>query len=337
MKTQFQEYLQYTKSERKGIYFFTLLFLLGCLIYFNLNEFVKPPTNHDPNLDKILAILGNKNAAYEENPVYKEKLETKNIAKEKSSSWNSKYKKTDNNSSTYSPLKTQTQNTYPDRPSYKKKRMISPFDFDPNTVSKDDLKKMNLPYIIINTLDKYRNKGGTFRTKEDVKKIYGLTDSIYQIIESHIQLSNVVEKAVPKKSKPMATISFFDINLSTAEELQSLKGIGPVLSSRIIKFRDKLGGFHSVDQIKSTYGLADSVFQDIKPFIQMITPVHRIDLNQADFKTLNSHPYISFQMAKVISKYKEQHGNFQSIADLKKIKILSEQKIQEIAPYLKIE
>jgi len=297
MKTSIQEYFQYTKSERKGIYFLSFLFIASTLFYINLNV----------------------------NPKSTSKTKTK------AKYYNSKKEQTK------SPLaeakKSKPKYTSPNYPSYK---TIKPFPFDPNDVSKDDLKKMNLSFAIINTLDKYRNKGGQFKSKEDLKKIYGLTDSIYAILEEFIQLKRKEEADPYIKSKPLATISFFDINTSSAEELQSLKGIGPVLSTRIVKFRDKLGGFHSIDQVKSTYGLEDSVFQSIKPFLQIQTAAKKININEADFKTINSHPYISFQLAKIIIRYREQHGLFQELTDLKNIKVLSEDKFNEIEPYLRL-
>lgn len=332
MKTSIQEYFQYTKSERKGIYFLSSLFIASTLFYINLNVFVGPNPNQQSDLNKAFDFLQesdkevnshSQKTTLDKNPSFTIKTKTKHYESQKEI--------------TKSPLaeakKSKPKYTSSNYPSYK---TIKPFAFDPNDVSKDDLKKMNLSFAIINTLDKYRNKGGQFKSKEDLKKIYGLTDSIYAILEEFIQLKRKEEADPYIKSKPLATISFFDINTSSAEELQSLKGIGPVLSTRIVKFRDKLGGFHSIDQVKSTYGLEDSVFQSIKPFLQIQTAAKKININEADFKTINSHPYISFQLAKIIIRYREQHGLFQELTDLKNIKVLSEDKFNEIEPYLRL-
>ncbi len=358
MNTSLNDYLNYTKAERKGIYLLTFLFFTGIAIYFSLPSLIMDRTAADLKIDQVSHTFkphDNKSRSEEKGKLIPDTLSDNKNGKEKryynSNDHKSGFRdhkklavaeRKKSNVKNYSYKNTSYQNksfqgnTYPKK-SYKKwSPELKPFDFNPNTISKDELLKMNVSYAIINTLDKYRNKGGQFKTKKDLKKIYTMTDSIYQILQPFIQLPESVAKSTFTKPKSISTISFYDINTATAEELQGLKGIGPVLSKRIIKFRDKLGGFHSIDQIKSTYGLEDSVYQNILPFLQLSKTITEININKADFNELNSHPYISFQLAKVIINYRDQHGQFTDVNELQNIKILSAEKFKEIEPYLSV-
>ena len=373
MNTSLNDYLSYTKAERKGIYVLTFMFFTGVAIYFSLPSIFTDQVSQDIKLEKIISTFkppeglspaegrGNfipdtisshsaskKDKSYYNSKKYKSDYESKDYKSDyRSKNYEGnkslataerkkKYKKSTSYKSKSYDKKPYSKKPY-DKASYKKwSPELKPFDFDPNTISKDDLLKMNVSYAIINTLDKYRNKGGQFKSKKDLQKIYTMTDSIYQILEPYIQLPDQVAKPIYSKPKSLTTISFYDINTATAEELQGLKGIGPVLSGRIIKFRDKLGGFHAIDQIKSTYGLEDSVYQNILPFLQLSKTINQINVNTADFDGLNSHPYISFQLAKIIIKYRDQHGTFTDLKELQNIKILSSEKYNEIEPYLKL-
>ncbi len=129
-----------------------------------------------------------------------------------------------------------------------------------------------------------------------------------------------------------------DINAASQEEWESLKGIGPVLTSRIIKFREKLGGFISIDQVKETYGLPDSTFQKIRSRLILKAPViTRLNINQLGMEQLASHPYIRYKTAKAIIAYREQHGLYQSTQDLQKIESISSEIYTKIEKYLTID
>jgi competence ComEA-like helix-hairpin-helix protein len=116
-----------------------------------------------------------------------------------------------------------------------------------------------------------------------------------------------------------------------------LPDIGSKLARRIISFRDKLGGFHSVEQVKETYGLPDSTFQKISSLLQVATDaVHRIDINTADLNTLAQHPYIGRNIANAIVKYREQHGPFKSLNDLQEIVLITSEIFKKIVQYLAV-
>ncbi|HXL58929.1 MAG TPA: helix-hairpin-helix domain-containing protein [Chitinophagaceae bacterium] len=150
------------------------------------------------------------------------------------------------------------------------------FYFDPNTLDADGFKKLGLRDKTIQTIINYRNKGGQFKQPEDIRKIYGLhkeeADLLipYIHIKSPSQQNLQSEKALTENNQQTKTISNpkkIDINTATADEWKSLPGIGDVLSKRIVKFRNAIHGFKSVEDIRKTYGLSDSAYQLILPYL----------------------------------------------------------------------
>ncbi len=150
------------------------------------------------------------------------------------------------------------------------------FFFDPNTLSADGFAKLGLPQKTIHTIINYRTKGGYFKTGEDIRKIYGLSKADADRLIPYIKIESSGKKQTPEQqfeqSAPNAATHQYkkiNINTATAEDWKAFPGIGDVLANRIIKFRTSMGGFKFVDQVAKTYGLSDSVFQSIKPYLYL--------------------------------------------------------------------
>jgi competence ComEA-like helix-hairpin-helix protein len=139
---------------------------------------------------------------------------------------------------------------------------------------------------------------------------------------------NFEKKAFIKK------ISNVDINSATVEQLDDLPGIGPGYANKILNWRNKLGGFHSLDQIQSTYNLPDSVFQKIRQYIVFTTEQTRININSCDELTLAKHFYIRAKEAKILIAYRNNHGPFRSKEDLLNTGALDKEWVDKVSPYL---
>src|SRR4051812_10680995 len=110
-----------------------------------------------------------------------------------------------------------------------------------------------------------------------------------------------------------------DINTADTAAFIALPGIGSRLAARIVLFREKLGGFYDLSQIREVYGLPDSVFMYIAPRLRCDSAyVRKIPLNVADREVLKQHPYIRWNMANALVAYRAQHGDFRSLDDLEK-------------------
>lgn len=128
-----------------------------------------------------------------------------------------------------------------------------------------------------------------------------------------------------------------EIALENADSavLEKMPGIGPVLSARIIKYRDKLGGFYEVDQLREVYGLSDSVFGKIAPLLRLNSNnIKKIAINSASEEELRKHPYLQWKLAKQLIKFREAHGSFEEVKDLEEIWGLDRDKLKKLIPYL---
>jgi competence ComEA-like helix-hairpin-helix protein len=141
----------------------------------------------------------------------------------------------------------------------------------------------------------------------------------------------------PEKRFVRKPVPPVDINLADTTAFIALPGIGSKLAERIVKFREKLGGFYSIDQIGEVYGLADSVFQKIRPlFLMAPFLVKKININTVSLDELKAHPYIRFNIARSIISYREQHGAFTAIEDLKKLVLMTDDIYTKAYPYLEL-
>ncbi|MBV9963227.1 MAG: helix-hairpin-helix domain-containing protein [Parafilimonas sp.] len=148
------------------------------------------------------------------------------------------------------------------------------FFFDPNILNEEGFRKLGLPLKTVHTIINYRTKGGYFKSPEDIRKIYGLskTEADRLIPYIKIQSTNTKQKETSGQEQQVINTTThqykkININTATADDWKTFPGIGDVLANRIIKFRTSIGGFKSVEQVAKTYGLGDSVFQAIKPYL----------------------------------------------------------------------
>ena len=231
---------------------------------------------------------------------------------------------------------------------YSTNRKTGLFYFDPNNLSFEGWKKLGMREKTIITIQKYVSKGGHFYKPGDLKKIYGIHPDEYARLEPYIKIETVtnernLSEAYPKNefrtienNKPKYDL--VDINTADTSAFIALPGIGSKLALRIVTFRDKLGGFYSIDQISETYGLPDSGFQKIKPYLRLENAsVKKININMATKDEMKSHPYLRWNLANAIVEYRNQHGTYTSANDLKNITAITEDIFAKIKPYILVE
>jgi competence protein ComEA len=215
------------------------------------------------------------------------------------------------------------------------------FAFDPNTLSLAGWKDLGLNNRTIKTINNYRSKGGKFYKPEDLQKIWGMPSGFYERVKDYIKIAstnrfenNTYATNTAEKREKLKVV---EINEADTSALIALPGIGSKLSSRIIAFRNKLGGFYSINQVSETYGLQDSTFQKVKPFLRAdVGAVKKININTATKDELKTHPYIRWNIANAIVEYRNQHGKYNNLEELSKIAVIDNVTYQKLTPYLSL-
>ncbi|WP_143960103.1 ComEA family DNA-binding protein [Litoribacter populi] len=166
------------------------------------------------------------------------------------------------------------------------------------------------------------------------------SDSTFRESLGHLAVLTAGKDSLPKSVRRQ--VDYGNVKLGFAETdsitLQVVPGIGKAMASRIIKFRDSMGGLHSKEQLLEVYGLEEAVYDRIwEHFEFRPTSIEKLPINSAPVDLLSKHPYISFGQAKVIIAYREQHGPYRSVEDLLAIKILNPNWVQRLKPYLSFE
>jgi competence ComEA-like helix-hairpin-helix protein len=218
------------------------------------------------------------------------------------------------------------------------------FVFDPNTIPETGWKKLGLPDKLIRTISNYRNKGGQFRQATDIRKIWGLSKEMADRLIPYININLTGKDDYQKRmvdtihrKHPAETANLrLDINAATPDDWKKLRGIGDVLANRIVRFREKTGGFVSVEQVRKTYGISDSLWNTIWPFLFTGKPATgmMLDINKASAADIVTHTGISRGIANSIITYRNQNGNYLSIDDLKKIAVVSDSVFEQIRPHV---
>lgn len=226
---------------------------------------------------------------------------------------------------------------------------IERFVFNPNTITAEEAIKLGFSKKTSSILINYRTKGGKFFKAEDLKKLYGISTSLYESLEPYILIPNM-EKNINQHYKTdtackkqnmfvkyeKKTFSKEPIDINTADSLTIvyLKGIGPAFTKRIIKYRTMLGGFHSINQLREVYGMTDSLFNAIVPQITVNrNTINKIPINAIDFNSLRKHPYFNYASAQAIINFKFKHGKL-SEQDVRNLGVFGEEKLTVILPYL---
>ena len=225
------------------------------------------------------------------------------------------------------------------------------FQFNPNTISVDSLDSLLLPEFIKRNLVSYRKAGGQFKSSSDFRKIYGMNDSIYSVIKDYIDIiqeyqskeinkesSNKVDTNEKKEIDNFLETSLklnVELNSADSTDLLKLYGIGPVFASRIIKYRNLLGGFYTKEQLLEVYNFPEETYISILENITIdVSKNRKIRLNFADYSELLRHPYLNKQQVQTIINYRTSNGNYKSVEDLIYMNLIDSATYIKVSPYL---
>jgi competence protein ComEA len=315
-------YFTFTKKERTGTFVILFFILLLTLLPFLYPLFIKSKATDAAAFEKEMASLKIKQ-------------------QDTTSRFTKKNFDEDNYQNYYQPSEKNYHTKYAAKGEL--------FYFDPNTASAADWQRLGVRDKTIATIQNYLSKGGKFYKPEDIGKIWGLHADEVERLMPYVQIaakensyaqSNYPQKNYETKTydKPKYTPSVVDVNNADTAAFIALPGIGSKLAQRIINFRDKLGGFYKTEQVAETFGLPDSTYQKIRGRLSFTnTTVKQFNINTATVDEMKTHPYIRYAIANAIVQYRTQHGNFASVADIKKIMLVTDEVYEKVAPYLIVE
>jgi DNA uptake protein ComE-like DNA-binding protein len=219
---------------------------------------------------------------------------------------------------------------------------VKSFPFDPNTATKTTFIELGFSKYIAERIVKFREKGGRFKFKSDLQKIYGIDSLGIRRLWSFIKLPEkgkvifVKENTVQANFKQRKPPELIELNSTDTTQLISLPMVGSKLANRIINYRNKLGGFYSTLQLMEVYGLKPETFEIIKMRIQVNSDlIAKIDINKCTNEVLNKHPYFGYKISTQLINYRAQHGPYKSLSDLKNVVSISQESIERIKFYIK--
>ena len=260
--------------------------------------------------------------------------------------------------------KVDTDSTYR-RDDAKQKRVAKRdtlFFFDPNTVSLAELVRLGFTERQAAVIGNYRKAGAVFRKPSDFARCYTVSEEMYRRLEPFIRIDSTrferrteqSSKRTPKEyqEKPsvvndtVSTERKFDIgspkdsvrielNGADSATLVGVRGIGPLTAGRIVRYRERLGGFVRVEQLLEVRGMLEKNYQQILPQIWVdSSKIQKIDINFALPFEIGKHPYVTEQILNRLMKYRQLKGGWRSIGDLTEQNILSKGQAERLAPYL---
>lgn len=302
MKQFIRDYFTFNKREKNGIFVLVCIILLLLLGIHYSGKFVRKETVDFSKFEKELQTLNEK--------VNKEQKSTGLIAIEE----------------IHAPVSSETKVSY--------------FNFDPNHLPEQDWKRLGLSVKQIRSIKNYESKGGTFRSKEDVKKMYVISPALYATLEPFIKIPEkqkveFADKSIHIRNTP--ALKTIEINSADSMQLSTIKGIGPFFAKAIIHYRNLLGGFYAKEQLLEVWKLDKEKYDAFEKYISIDTSkIIKININTCTAKELK-HPYLSWKVVNGIINYRSKHGDFYTIKDIKKTDLIDSELFSKMAPYLKSE
>ncbi|MCX6311865.1 MAG: helix-hairpin-helix domain-containing protein [Bacteroidetes bacterium] len=326
MKTHAQQLFTFTDSERNGTIVLLILIAMVTVIISLQEKFTSLPKENFSDFDKFLATVQLKN-------------NSDSLFDEKKNHWSEKENETSNGPSVSEEAGQHSV--------FHSKEL---FNFNPNGLSADDWVRLGLSPAQARSIKNYETKGGKFFSKDDVRKMFVISAERYNELEPFIVLPEKSERNDStkgyvdyKKENAAAKLakskfpSVIELNTADTSDLMSVNGIGPAFAKRILAYRERLGGYHSINQLTEVFGIDADKFAAIKSFVKAdSTYIRKININTAEVSDFRKLPYISPNVANAIVSYRKAHGIFKSILEIKGCVLINVDLYQRIAPYLSI-
>lgn len=217
------------------------------------------------------------------------------------------------------------------------------YPFNPNFITDFRGYQLGMSVEQIDRLLEFRKTNKYVNSAQEFQNVTQVSDSLLAVISPYFKFPEWVNnpretyfQPFQKLEKPQEEIIVKDINAATQDDLMKVRGIGPALSERILKYKAILGAFVAMEQLQEIYGLSDEVIEELDKYFELsaLPEIDKIKINQLSIKELGTFPYFKYPISKEIVSYRSMHGKIQNSEDLTKIKDFPLEKIEIIALYL---
>lgn len=221
------------------------------------------------------------------------------------------------------------------------------FDFDPNTADSITLVHLGLKPFMARMILKYRTKGGRYRKPDDFAKVPYLDKSLYARLLPHIKIDQRMiavhrdtviryKPIVYQKQEKLAEGMHIDLNSSDTTDLKKIPGVGSGIAQIIVNYRNHLGGFYSINQLREIKQFSPEQVDKFSHFLALSNSqsTRKIPVNKSGIERLMSHPYLNFYQAKAIVELKKKKGKLTSMNQLSLYEEFTKQDFERLAHYL---
>ncbi|HRY32853.1 MAG TPA: helix-hairpin-helix domain-containing protein [Bacteroidales bacterium] len=169
-------------------------------------------------------------------------------------------------------------------------------------------------------------------TLEDTVKHNDHGHHAYQL---NVQSGHSVAKSFIAPQKQ--AVHMIELNAADSLDLLSLPGIGPYFAGKILRYREKLGGYNDVRQLTEIRGMDSLKLLWLIRYVRVdVSLLRKMNVNVADFKQLMRHPYGGYHFAKSLIRFREQYGQITDLDELIKSGLIPDSLINKVLPYLEI-
>jgi len=238
-------------------------------------------------------------------------------------------------------LNTEEQDKIDSLRNHRSEASVKMYPFNPNYLTDYKGYTLGLTTDELDRLFAFREQGRFVNSVNEFQAVTKVSDSLLGVLSPYFKFPDWVTKNQSIKntaSKLKTAIKVKDLNTASAEDLKSIYGIGETLSNRIVKFRDRLGGFLVNEQLYDVYGLKPEVVEKALLEFQVldVPSINKININKASAAELSQLIYISKSLAFDIVAYRDKEGAYQSFKELSNIDKFPTEKLDRIALYLSL-
>ncbi len=232
------------------------------------------------------------------------------------------------------------------KPSVVEDTPVSLFVFDPNKADSIELSRLGLPVHVVRNILKYRQKGGSFKTPGSFSRIYGLEQDLFEQLKPYIRIvkpkvaeSKKVDTVVLVKESKVKAFKYpegtlVDVNVADTTELKKIPGIGSGIAKTIVVYRNRLGGFYSLEQLAEIEYITPSLMKWFKLEEPLVRP---LKINEVGLETLRAHPYLNFYQARIIVEHRRKKGSIKSLSQLSLYEEFTEKDLERLSAYFKFD